>query len=832
MYPHLPHQLAAWLTAAALLGTLSSQSQAAGESISINFGSNEPNGSITASNTAGLQPVPGSNWNQFSEASQSTGQALQDNTGTSTGATVTWSSPNLWKGNGTPTTGDSQMLKGYLDDGGNNGRNSITVSGLDFLTYGVYIYCNADNGTNFSAKTVNGISYTWNGSSTVAGTNAWGAVGTTDQVVQGTNTLYVDGQSASNLTIDSVGIGGGTGNRGGIAGIQIVNTYDGTKISAMLDGETAAWTNTQLGDASWTDSAAGVGTYASINVTNGPSTLTIADGETRRTDAILLSGGNMTVSGGSLNLTGPGILRVAEGSTLTLSSTLSGNAALDGAGAVIINGTQNLTGLSGAGNLTLGDNTSLAITGADSSRYTGNLTLGANSAITPNENWTFSGVLTIAAADYNANDSWARNATSLTLTGAGNVEYTFEQGTLIPITHTDSTLTVRKTTDGTGIIDASHATDIANLIIDAGRVNLTADNTTYSFQNITIGQNATLSLNNYNTTLGGTPAILMKGGSTFELLNSQSGTMNTPVNAHITLDAAGATATIAGSLYGEGTNIGGTITGTGELLLTHSSVGTNGYTVSSTISDKSADQKLSVRVNKTGNLTMSGNNTYSGGTTIAGGTLQTNSATALGQGAVNITGGTLNANNQALANAITLQQGVVQNFGSASAPGNITVSLTGNATVNNSTVTLNNAAGAPMISTGQVLTLSGSTSATLNNAILDLSSFDTALINMQGTSSLSLTGGLTLNLGNDLVFDAASQTINLITLSSGTSLTDPGDWNSLLTVTQNGQQLIWDGVTYDNGNLTFTGLAVPEPGTATLSLLGLAALLVRRRRTS
>ena len=102
---------------------------------------------------------------------------------------------------------------------------------------------------------------------------------------------------------------------------------------------------------------------------------------------------------------------------------------------------------------------------------------------------------------------------------------------------------------------------------------------------------------------------------------------------------------------------------------------------------------------------------------------------------------------------------------------------------------------------------------------------------MQGTSTLNVTGGLTLNLGSDLVLDLTSPlTIDLITLGEGTSLAGDIDWDALLTLTQNGQNLIWDGVTYNNGSLTFTGLAVPEPGTATLSLLGLTALLMRRRK--
>lgn len=595
MQPHLPHKLAAWVLAASVFGAMASQSQAAGESISINFGSNE--GTIPDSSTAGLSSVTGSNWNQFSDASQSTRQALKDNNGAATGADVTWSSKNIWQTSAAPTTGDGQLLKGYLDDG--NGIN-ITVSGLDFLTYGVYIYCNTDNGTDFSAKTVNGISYTWNGSSTVTGSSGWGATGTTDQLIEGTNVLYVDGQTASSLTIGSTGNSSGTGTRGCISGIQIVNTYDGAKIAATLDGGTSAWTDSLLGTAAWTDSTASDGTYASIDVTNGPSTLTIAGGETRSTDALVVSGGNLTISGGSLNLTGPGILRVAEGTTLTLSTSLTGNAALDGAGTVIMNGTNSLTSLSGGGNLMLGDNASLSITGDAVSRYTGSLTLGENATITAsNPNWTFGGALTMAAANYNANDSWAHNASSLTLTGAGDVEYTFEGGTLIPITHADSTLTVRKTTDSTGSIGANHVSDIAHLMIDAGTVNLTEENTSYTFQTITIGQNAKLSLAAYGTVFENTPSILMKSGSMFEMLNSKSWN-NTLVNANITVDAADSGITVAGSLYGDGTELGGTITGEGEILFTHSSSGTNGYTVSSVISDKDADHKLSVRVNKTG----------------------------------------------------------------------------------------------------------------------------------------------------------------------------------------------------------------------------------------
>lgn len=811
-------------------GTFATQTQAASnDSISINFGTDQTNGTISASFDAGLKAVSGSHWNQFGEATQSTAQSLKDNNNSLTGATVTWSSKNTWKGGGTPSTGAGQLLKGYLDDGDGV---TINVNGLDFLTYGVYIYCNTDTDSTFSAKTVNGVSYTWKNNATVAGSSDWGESGTTGQTVEGTNALYVDGQTASNLTISSSANSSGQGTRGCIAGIQIVNTYDGTRISATLDGATSSkWTSSQLGDAAWKDSADGANTYASLNVTNGPGTLTIADGKTRRTDAILLSGGDLTISGGTLDLSGPGILRAAADTTLTVASALSGTATLDGAGTVVMTGTSTLTGLSGSGALNLSDGATISITGDAASHYIGSLTLGENTAITANNpNWTFSGALTMAAADYNDNDSWAHTASSLNLTGTGNVEYTFEGGTLIPITH-EGKLTVRKVTDSTGTINGVHASDIAHLIIDAGTVNL-SEAQAYTFETIAIGQNAKLSLNNVGTILEGTPAITMESGSTFELNNCRAYGAETNLTPNITVNAAGSNVTIAGSLYGNGVNLGGTITGEGELRVINGQ-GTNSFTISSTISDQDASRKMSVKVDKPDStVTFSGNNTYSGGTAIVQGTLKTDSSTALGLGDVLVQGGTLNANAQDLSNAITLQTGTVQNLGSTSVPKDITVNLTGNATISNSTVALRGVSGAPMISTGQTLTLSGTTSATLNNATLNLSSFNTALIDMQGTSTLSLAEGLTLNLDNSLTVDPSSLTIDLITMGEGTSLANTPDWDSLLTLTQNGQNLTWDNVAYNNGSLTFTGLTVPEPGTASLGLLGLTALLMRRRKNS
>ncbi|MEG0334767.1 MAG: hypothetical protein RR607_09855, partial [Akkermansia sp.] len=218
-----------------------------------------------------------------------------------------------------------------MDDG--SGVN-ISVSDIDYLTYGVYIYCNTDTANvDFSSKTVNGLSYTGSGTTTTQGSGAWGSTGNHDTIVLGTNALYVEGQSSSHLTINSERDGG---NRGCISGIQIVNTYTGTKKAVSLaGGSTSTWTSSSLGGVAWSDSTAAAGTYAGITV-SGTAILNIATGETRTTDAITLTGGDLTVNGGTLALIGPGTLRVdSADKKLTINSTLSGKATINGAGTVV-----------------------------------------------------------------------------------------------------------------------------------------------------------------------------------------------------------------------------------------------------------------------------------------------------------------------------------------------------------------------------------------------------------------------------------------------------------------------------------------------------------------
>ena len=80
-----------------------------GGAIGINFVGDD-GASMGAAESAGV--VAKANWNNATGASRSTPLALIDETGAATGATVTWSSNNLWNTPITDQAGNRRMMKG------------------------------------------------------------------------------------------------------------------------------------------------------------------------------------------------------------------------------------------------------------------------------------------------------------------------------------------------------------------------------------------------------------------------------------------------------------------------------------------------------------------------------------------------------------------------------------------------------------------------------------------------------------------------------------------------------------------------------------------------
>lgn len=110
--------------------------------ISIDFVGSNPV-AMSPGETAGVIAKP--NWNSAFGAARTDPQALVDETGQATGATLAWSAPaGTWMLPVTDQPGSVRMMKGYLDTS-TTSTTTVTVSGLAQGSYDVYIYADGDN---------------------------------------------------------------------------------------------------------------------------------------------------------------------------------------------------------------------------------------------------------------------------------------------------------------------------------------------------------------------------------------------------------------------------------------------------------------------------------------------------------------------------------------------------------------------------------------------------------------------------------------------------------------------------------------------------------------
>ena len=212
-----------------------------GRSISVNFatGRDGVTNNVSGDTAFGLADVAvaGAQWDNITGAS-ATNQALKVS-GATSGATLTFSAGATWSLDSTALDNTNALLGSFLDDGTaiTVGEDSttfaaeITVAGIPFEHYDVYLYSNVNNGSGFKPIQVNGSYYTYADGATVSTedtSEVWGATAqTTPQL--GQNVLIVPNVAGDALTIRTLkrGVvpeGQGTGNtpRGSFAGFQIV----------------------------------------------------------------------------------------------------------------------------------------------------------------------------------------------------------------------------------------------------------------------------------------------------------------------------------------------------------------------------------------------------------------------------------------------------------------------------------------------------------------------------------------------------------------------------------------------------------------------------------
>ena len=307
------------LFAAAVMST--NTFAATGDIISINFGSNQIDNGKTGS--AGLATVQGGNAVSAAGWTNATGQTgtvdnlKNHNGGIITGASVTWSAPQpVWGPSGFDTATVLGALQStYLDLGADN-QWTVNVNS-SFLICDVYVYLSGD-GNKYAPVNINGVSYV--GGENQTGSVEWGDRSTdaSKTITLGTNAIKVTNQRGL-LSLSNV-VMGTANTRATLSGMQIVDTYAGTKIDYS---GTENWTTSKLGDTTWTNSTASAGTYAAFNLIDN---LSITAGEGIKTDAIVTSGTaekTLTLSGESIDLIGPAIVRTDAGTKIVVNNTLN-----------------------------------------------------------------------------------------------------------------------------------------------------------------------------------------------------------------------------------------------------------------------------------------------------------------------------------------------------------------------------------------------------------------------------------------------------------------------------------------------------------------------------
>ena len=202
------------------------------QSIGVSFAGDNTGGTavqITSAQTAGI--FPQSNWNAAT-GGEGTVSGLVDSTGSATGASVTWSSPNVWGGTGA-TSDEEALVNGWLDDGGGTG-NSVQISGIPFSDYDVYVYGSSDGGNEGRGLTVNvnGTSHFSGGEFTTLSANGSFFNGHVNSASTNADPTYTMVTDVAGATLSIIGArdqagpalpGGSTDYRAAVSGVQVLS---------------------------------------------------------------------------------------------------------------------------------------------------------------------------------------------------------------------------------------------------------------------------------------------------------------------------------------------------------------------------------------------------------------------------------------------------------------------------------------------------------------------------------------------------------------------------------------------------------------------------------
>ena len=606
-----------------------------------------------------------------------------------------------------------------------------------------------------------------------------------------------------------------------------------TLTAGITNSDTAGVTfynTTTLGASqTWTNNGGPMVFYGNVNLGSGATgnTLTVAGSGTVNFTDTLANGGS---AAGSLVYSGTGNLILNGANTYTGTTTVnSGILTIQNAGALGTSAnTASTTVANGAvlqiqGNITTANGGTLVLNGTGNGQgalqnisanntWSGNITLGSNATIA---NATAGNTLYLGA--FTASSFVTLGTHTLTVDGAGD---SFINANLGSAGDTGGLI---KNGTGTLTLWGYNSFYTGATVVNSGKLELVVGPMTGGWNGI----NGALTIGTGSLTNTATVDIWWNGaGQTgYSYDNQISPNSVVTLNAGGTLNAGRNTTTGAYVMNGGTVNIWQTVTLSNGITASANSAHQTSQILGGTLALVSPTTTISVArdtalasdlnissvisggaISKTGAgiLTLSGANTYTGGTTLSAGTLYANSNTALGTGAVSLTGGTLGSTaSSTLANAINLGgnatlSGLTTGGTLTQTGGSYTLSLVG-ATHTGGVVLTNNAT--PQTLTVQV---AGGTS-TISGVISD-----------GGTNSgLTKTGGGTLALGGVNTYGGAT-TVNGGTLQLGVN----NALGALTAVALNNSTLDLNGHSDTIGNLSFTnGVINFGSGTPTNTLV-------------
>ncbi len=398
-----------------------------------------------SSESAGV--VAGTNWNSAAGAASSSPLALRSQTGTATGATLSWSSDNTWNTPVADTAGNNRMMRGYLDNGSLN-PTTVTVAGLSPATYTIYVYTDGDNSgiTRSAAYSVSGPGIT-----TVT-VNATDAANTnfSGSFIQASNSAgnYVvfSGISiTSGFTLTATPGSSSNGVRAPVNALQIV-PGSGPAPDFITSAAPSSQTAFVPGSTTYTTTIAplnGFGGTVTLSASGLPAGATASFNPTSVTGS---GTSTMTVTVASGTATGTSTLTITgKSGALTHSATVS----------LVISTAANFTlsGTPASQSVSAGHSTTYTATIAPLNGFTGTVTLSA------------SGLPSNATASFNPASVTTSGSSTLTVTTASNTPVGTStliiKGTSGALTQSASvSLVVTNATGGGPISDDFHSTTL------------------------------------------------------------------------------------------------------------------------------------------------------------------------------------------------------------------------------------------------------------------------------------------------------------------------------------------------------------------------------------